>query len=206
MMARLLLSTKARKFRRSSKKANALRHKERAMALVEVTVEGVGLDTNHGPVVILREVNGTRMLPIWIGHGEAAAIQMKLDGQDYLRPLTHDLVQNIVQILDARLVRVDITELKDSTYYAALTLITSAGETVTIDARPSDSIALVLRAEAELFADDSLFRSEMPEPGEMPSTDEPNTDGDKAEHKRQELRRRLRGIDPGDFGSFKLGG
>ncbi len=181
------------------------------MAMVEVKVEGVGLDSNHGPVVVLKEVDGERMLPIWIGHNEAAAIQMKIDGQDYIRPLTHDLIQNMIQSLDARLARVEITELKDRTYYAVLILVNAAGEEIRVDARPSDSVALSLRADAELLVEESLFRDpaidfEQPVPPQMEDGVEGESKEESAERKRKDLRARLRKIDPGDFGSFKLGG
>ena len=180
------------------------------MAMVAVKVEGVGLDSNHGPVVVLREADGDRFLPIWIGHTEAAAIQIKLDGQDYLRPLTHDLIQSIIQTLNSKLVRVDINALKDSTYFAQLTIVNGNGEEVKIDARPSDSIAMALRANADIYVEESLFRmstaeNELQPPGSDQS-DPHESEEDHAERKRQELRRRLRDIDPGDFGSFKLGG
>lgn len=180
------------------------------MAMVAVKVEGVGLDSNHGPVVVLREVDGDRMLPIWIGHTEAAAIQMKLDDQEYLRPLTHDLMQNILESLNSELVRIDINALKDATYFAQLTIVNGNGEEVKIDARPSDSIAMALRANADIYVDESLFRMSatdnelQPSDGTQPEQRE--TEEEHAERKRQELRRRLRNIDPGDFGSFKLGG
>lgn len=181
------------------------------MAMIAVHVEGVGLDSNHGPVVVLRETDGNRILPIWIGHNEAAAIQMKLDGQDYIRPLTHDLMQSIIQSLNAQLTRVEITELKDSTYFAKLTLLLPDGTEVTVDARPSDSVALALRADAQLLVHESLFRPPeadgLEPPGE--SDDEKiheSSEEEIEEQKREALRKRLRNIDPGEFGSFRLGG
>jgi uncharacterized protein len=175
-----------------------------------VRVEGVGLDSNHGPVVVLHEMDGERMLPIWIGHNEATAIQMKLEGHEYSRPLTHDLIKNIVENLKAKLVRVDITELKDSTYYANLVMQGPAGE-IRVDARPSDSIALALRFDAPIFAHESLFRvptlnateGEPEEPVEEPVAEE--SEETREERRKQELRQRLRRTDPSDFGSFKLG-
>ena len=177
------------------------------MAMIRVRVEGVGLDSNHGPVVVLKEMDGERVLPIWIGHHEAQAIQMKLEGHEYGRPLTHDLMQNLLSGLNAKLVRVDITELKDATYYAELVLQTPGGE-VKVDARPSDSIALALRCDAPLYAHESLFRltgiaqSEEQEEAEA----EAESDEDKAARRRAELQRRLRNTDPGEFGYYKLGG
>jgi len=176
------------------------------MAMVRVRVEGVGLDTNHGPLVVLKEVDGERMLPIWIGTHEAQAIQMKLEGHAYGRPLTHDLMQNLIAELKAKLVRVDITELKDATYYAELVLQTAGGE-VKVDARPSDSIALALRCDAPLFAHESLFRVPAGSPeGEPAAAEEEESDEEKAAKRRSELQKRLRNTDPGEFGYYKLGG
>jgi hypothetical protein len=174
------------------------------MAMVRVTVHGLGLDADHGPVVLLKELDGERVLPIWIGHPEAHAIQMKMEGQDYGRPLTHDLLRSVIASLGAQLVRVEITELKESTYFAELVL-TSGENEVRIDARPSDSIALGLRCDSEIWVHESLFKH--PE-----SVQEADTDGNVeeteeqlAERQRAELQRRLRNTDPGDFGSYRLG-
>jgi len=173
--------------------------------MIRVRVEGVGLDSNHGPVVVLREVDGERMLPIWIGHHEAQAIQMKLEGHDYGRPLTHDLLKNVLSSLSAQLIRVDIIELKDLTYFAELVVQTPTGE-VKVDARPSDSIALALRCDAPIFAHESLFRIPTASAESEEQEAEQETDEQKAARKRAELQRRLRNTDPGNFGYYKLGG
>jgi hypothetical protein len=172
--------------------------------MVRVRVEGVGLDSTHGPVVVLKEVDGERVLPIWIGHHEAQAIQMKLEGHEYGRPLTHDLMRNLLDGLKAKLVRVDITELKDATYYAELVLETPAGE-VKVDARPSDSIALALRCEAPLYAHESLFRLAGVGQSTEEAEAEEESDDEKEARRRAELQRRLRDTDPGEFGHYKLG-
>lgn len=174
------------------------------MAMIRVRVEGVGLDSNHGPVVVLKEVDGERVLPIWIGHHEAQAIQMKLEGHEYGRPLTHDLIQNLLVSLKATLLRVDITELKDATYYAELLLRTSSGE-VKVDARPSDSIALALRCDAPLYAHESLFRLPEASQATEAADTEVETEEEKAARQRSELQRRLRDTDPGEFGHYRLG-
>lgn len=187
-----------------------MQRRERPMTMIAVKVEGVGLDSNHGPVVVLREIDGERVLPIWIGHAEAASIQMKLDGQEYIRPLTHDLIQNILEGLGSTLTQIEITAIKDSTYFAQLTIVNGNGDEVKIDARPSDSIAMALRADANIFVDESLFRitglGVDPQASEGGHGEQGESDEEQAERKRQELRRRLRDIDPGDFGSFRLGG
>ena len=180
------------------------------MAMVLVKVEGVGLDPNQGPVVVLKDNASERILPIWIGPNEANAIQMKLDGQEYGRPLTHDLIANMLLDVGAELQHVEITEIKDGTYYATLVLATQSGE-VRVDARPSDSIAIALRTESDIFADDSLFRlpGSVDGGGSSPEAaeDEPReTEEEKNARRVRELKNRLRGIDPIEFGFYRLGG
>ncbi len=174
------------------------------MAMVQVVVHGLGLDVNHGPVVLLKEADGERVLPIWIGHPEAHSIQMKLENQDCGRPLTHDLMKSVMDLLEARLLRVEITKLEDSTYYAELVVRTDAGE-ARIDARPSDSIALALRFDAPIWAEDGLFRSPETEQSDTEAGQLEETDEQRAERQKTELQRRLRHIDPSSFGYYRLG-
>ena len=160
------------------------------MAVVEVKINGLAVDANaKSHVVILKEKDGERVLPIWIGPAEAQAIARELAGQRFQRPLTHDLLANIVEGLKAKVTRVVISELKDNTFFAQL-LIDRDGEAVVIDARPSDSIAVALRCGADIFVNERLLN----EPGEQ---DEPT-----AEEKAQELRKFLENLDPEDFGKY----
>jgi len=182
--------------------------------MLEVTVASLGLDkTSSTPVVILREKGGERLLPIWIGPGEASAIAMELAGVHFARPLTHDLFSAVVRGLGSALVRVLITKVVENTYYASL-VFQRDEEFISIDSRPSDSIALALRAEAPIYADESLLElssldveeatfdgGNEPAPaegaivgepafGELDSMDEP-------------LRDYLKRLDPEDFGRFE---
>jgi bifunctional DNase/RNase len=160
------------------------------MDLVEVRVSGLAIDErNKTPVVLLQENEGERVLPIWIGPAEASAIAMELTGKKFQRPLTHDLTKTIIDALQADLIRIDITDLKDNTFYAKLYLRRDA-EVISIDARPSDSIALALRSEAPIFVSDGLL-SVRPEEGES---------GDQA----QTLRRNLQDLNLEDFGKFNM--
>ena len=160
------------------------------MAVVEVKINGLALDAQaKSHVVILKEKDGERVLPIWIGPAEAQAIARELAGQRFQRPLTHDLLANIVEGLKAKVTRVVIAELKDNTFFAHL-LLDRDGEAVVIDARPSDSIAVALRCGADIFVNEKLLN----EPGEQ---DEPT-----AEEKAQELRKFLENLDPEDFGKY----
>ena len=121
---------------------------------VPVEVVGVRIEMpSNQPIVLLKEVDGIRYLPIWVGAVEASAIAFAQQGLVPVRPLTHDLFTTVLRIVDAQVERVEITDLIDGVFYAELHL--SGGRT--ISARPSDAIALALRAEAPITAADSLF-------------------------------------------------
>jgi bifunctional DNase/RNase len=104
----------------------------------------------------LKTADGNKFLPIWIGHPEAAAILMKLQGASTPRPMTHDLVTDMLGQLDAQVVRITVTELKENTFYASIT-VQQDGSEIEIDSRPSDAIALAVRAEAPIFAADDVI-------------------------------------------------
>jgi bifunctional DNase/RNase len=122
------------------------------MEVVGVRVE---LPTNT-PILLLRERDGTRYLPIWIGTPEATAIALALEGIETVRPLTHDLMKTLLDVLGADIERVDVTSLDEGTFFADL-VIESDGEEVTISSRPSDAIALATRAGAPVFASRELL-------------------------------------------------
>lgn len=189
--------------------------------LVEVKVERLTLDrTTQSPVVVLREDDGERVLPIWIGAGEASAIHMQLTHMSVSRPLTHDLLVSAIRGLGARLHRVVITRVEQNTYYARLELDVD-GRAVNLDARPSDSIAVALRTDSPIFAEDSLldlvtveiaegeesappstglFKSAGPAfPDPSPSMEPPVREGGMSPSELQEY---LRKLDPEDFGRF----
>lgn len=122
------------------------------MEVVGVRVE---LPTNT-PILLLREREGTRYLPIWIGTPEATAIALALEGIETARPLTHDLMKTLLDVLGADIERVDVTSLDQGTFFADL-VIESDGEELTISSRPSDAIALATRAGAPVFASRALL-------------------------------------------------
>ena len=122
------------------------------MEVVGVRVE---LPTNT-PILLLRERDGTRYLPIWIGTPEATAIALALEGIETARPLTHDLMKTLLDALGADIERVDVTSLDEGTFFADL-VIESDGEELTISARPSDAIALATRSGAPVFASRELL-------------------------------------------------
>ena len=164
------------------------------MKLLEAKVEGLALDmTTNSPVVILAPSEINKVLPIWIGHAEAWSIAMQLSGVTSRRPMTYDLLIEVIHNLDAKITRVEITELKEQTFYARLYLSVN-GKDIFIDARPSDSIALALKTDSKIFVNEELFnlsQSDSPDVPDIPN--DPET-----------LRERLKKIDPEDFGKYSL--
>ena len=122
-----------------------------------MVIYGVSFDlVGKQPIVLLKTADGNKFLPIWIGHSEAAAILMKLQGAATPRPMTHDLVTDMLAQLEAKVTRIIVTELRDNTFYASITIQLDGSE-IEIDSRPSDAIALAVRAEAPIFADDRVI-------------------------------------------------
>jgi bifunctional DNase/RNase len=123
----------------------------------EMVIYGVSFDlVGKQPIVLLKTAEGSKFLPIWIGHSEAAAILMKLQNANTPRPMTHDLVTELLTQLDAQVVRICVTDLRENTFYATITLQQDGSE-IEVDSRPSDAIALAVRAEAPIFADDRVI-------------------------------------------------
>ncbi len=123
----------------------------------EMVIYGVSFDmVGKQPIVLLKAVDTNKFLPIWIGHPEAAAILMKLQGAATPRPMTHDLFTDLLSQLDARVVRIAVTELRDNTFYALITISVNGSE-IEVDSRPSDAIALAVRADAPIFAAESVI-------------------------------------------------
>jgi uncharacterized protein len=123
----------------------------------EMVIYGVSFDlVGKQPIVLLKTAEGNKFLPIWIGHPEAAAILMKLQGATTPRPMTHDLVTDMLAQLDAQVVRITVTELRDSTFYAQIT-VQQDGSEIEVDSRPSDAIALAIRADAPIFVADRVI-------------------------------------------------
>ncbi len=121
-----------------------------------MVIYGVSFDViGKQPIVLLKTLEGNRFLPIWIGHPEAAAILIKLQGTKLPRPMTHDLLTSIIDEFDAEIARITVTELKESTFYATLTLMKDGTE-IDVDSRPSDALALAVRTDAPIFAADDL--------------------------------------------------
>ena len=123
----------------------------------EMHIYGVSFDlVGKQPIVLLKTAEGNKFLPIWIGHPEAAAILMKLQSATTPRPMTHDLVTDMLEQLGAQVVRITVTELRENTFFAQIT-VQQDGSEVDIDSRPSDAIALAIRADAPIYAADEVI-------------------------------------------------
>lgn len=173
--------------------------------LVEVRVQSLGLDrSTNTPVVILQELEGDRVLPIWIGPGEASAIAMQLADMEFARPLTHDLLVSMLKGLGALLQKVIVSRVEQSTYYAEL-IVRRNGEVFSLDARPSDSIAVALRVDAPIFVEKDLLEIAAVELSADESTmaqSPPSGLDIQSPLDAESLEEHLRKLDPEDFGRF----
>lgn len=158
--------------------------------MIEMTVSGIAIDKRaQTPVVLLREKDGARMLPIWIGPSEASSIVMELTGRKFQRPLTHDLLKTVIEGLGGEVRKVAIVDLQEKTYFARIFLERDS-ELLTIDARPSDSVALALRTNSPIFVNEELLR------------DDGESDELSPEPSMEELQRQLEDMDPEEFGKL----
>ena len=156
---------------------------------VRVSVSGMGRDARDNPVVLLKSDEGEDVLPIWIGHAEAMAIELQLKGDKFERPLTHDLLKASIECLGAAVAKVAITELRESTFFAKIHL-QRGDDVVVLDARPSDSVALALKCGAPIFVSRDVFVAHK---RSLEAETPPGPDVD------DELRRYLKDLDPGEF-------
>ncbi|HEY7290568.1 MAG TPA: bifunctional nuclease family protein [Vicinamibacterales bacterium] len=143
------------------------------------------------PIVILRDRDGQRVLPIWVGIFEANAIALQIENVTTPRPMTHDLLRNVIQDLNASVQKIVVSDLQENTFYA-LIYLTLNGETMAIDARPSDAIALALRTRAPIFVEDTVM--------DNAKTFDPLPE--KADTER--LHKWLESLDPDDLGKYKM--
>jgi bifunctional DNase/RNase len=128
------------------------------MKMIEMKVEGIGIDPQNNPLVLLRDQERSVFIPIWIGLSEAVSIQMELDERQSPRPMTHDLIAKILREMNVRLVKVTVNEVEDAVFYASLHLQFGEGDATIqqLDARPSDAIALALRADCSIFVSETV--------------------------------------------------
>ena len=159
---------------------------------VEMSIKGLMVDPiTNMPIVILHDSEGQRVLPIWVGIFEANAIALQIENVSMPRPMTHDLLRNIIHDLKADVQKIVVNDLKDNTFYAIIHL-TVGGEPVAIDARPSDAIALALRTRAPIFAEDEVIDN-------AKSVDTSPNKGDSVR-----LQKWLEELDPDQLGKYKM--
>lgn len=151
--------------------------------MVEVTIDSirVSLMSQHR-IVILKDINSERFLPIWIGPYEAEAITVSLQQMEVARPLTHDLLRNMIQTLGGEVRQINITELKDDVFYARI-LVDLNGQALEIDSRPSDALALAVRVHVPIFVDDAV----MAEAASVPEEEIEGEESEEAEDQRLEV-------------------
>ena len=160
--------------------------------LIEMSIKGLMVDPiTNTPIVILRDKDGQRVLPIWVGIFEANAIALQIENVTTLRPMTHDLLKNIIQDLSATVQKIVVSDLQENTFYAQIYLLLN-GETLAIDARPSDAIALALRTRAPIFVEDAVIANA--KPFEF-AEDKPDA---------ERLHKWLESLDPDDLGKYKM--
>ncbi len=161
---------------------------------IRMVLHGIAMDPmSNSPVMLLKEAEGDRILPIWIGVLEATSIAAKLENIQFPRPLTHDLMKNIFDHLGIKIPKIEIVDLKDNTYYAVIT-IDIEGKTIDIDARPSDAVALALRTGAEIFVNEEVLKKSQLY-SETPAEKEKEIVGT-TEQEKEKLKELLENLDP----------
>ena len=159
---------------------------------IEMTIKGLMVDPiTNMPIVILRDKDGQKVLPIWVGTFEANAIALQIENISTPRPMTHDLLRNVIQDLKATVERIVVCDVQDTTYYA-LIYLNRNGESMAIDARPSDAIALALRTRAPIFVEETVI--EHAKTVDF-APDKPDAD---------RLHKWLESLDPEDLGKYKM--
>lgn len=160
--------------------------------LIEMTIKGLMVDPiTNMPIVILKDKDGDRVLPIWVGIFEANAIALQIENFVPPRPMTHDLLRNIITDLEGQVDRVVVSDLKENTFYAFVHL-TVRGERIAVDARPSDAIALALRTRAPILVEESVIEN----------AKTVDLAPDRADNDR--LQKWLESLDPEELGKYKM--
>ena len=159
---------------------------------IEMMIKGLMIDPiTNMPIVILKDKGGERVLPIWVGVTEANAIALQIENIATPRPMTHDLLRNILLEIEAEVQRIVVSDLRDNTFYAMIYL-GRAGDTIAIDARPSDAIALALRTKAPIYVEDSVVESAK------------GLDLTKDSMESERLQKWLEGLNPEELGKYKM--
>lgn len=164
---------------------------------IEMRVSGLTMDPiTNTPIVILKDLEEKKAIPIWIGIFEASAIATQIEKITFSRPMTHDLLNECVKVLQAEVLRVEIHDLRNNTFFANIQLLREGG-TITVDARPSDAIAVALRAGAPIFVDEKVIEKSR-------SVDFGTKMSDLDRLKKEKLAEFLENLSPEDFGKYKM--
>jgi len=164
---------------------------------IEMKVSGLTMDPiTNTPIVILKDLEEKKAIPIWIGIFEASAIATEIEKITFSRPMTHDLLNEILKVLKAVVLRVEIHDLRNNTFFANIQLLTD-GSVIVVDARPSDAIAIALRASAPIFVDTKVI-----EKSRTVDFGTKMTDLDRL--KKEKLAEFLENLSPEDFGKYKM--
>jgi bifunctional DNase/RNase len=164
---------------------------------VEMKVSGLTIDPlTNTPIVILKDLEGKRAVPIWIGLFEASAIATELEKISFSRPMTHDLLREMVKILNGKVIKIEIIDLKNNTFFALIHLMKD-GNVVTIDSRPSDAIALALRVNAPIYIAEQVIEKSR-------SIDFAKKGEELDKLKKEELKDFLENLSDEDFGKYKM--
>ena len=167
--------------------------------LIEMKVAGITMDPfSNTPIVILKDIQGKTALPIWIGILEASAIATELGDVKPPRPMTHDLLKNILERLNATVTRVEVTDLKDNTFFATI-FLSILNKSFSIDARPSDAIALALRTNSPIYVNEKVVEDSRAV--NMGKDEKLLSDSANEEQKWREI---LENLSPDDFGKYKM--
>jgi bifunctional DNase/RNase len=159
---------------------------------IEMKIRGLMMDpVTNMPIVVLKDINGSAMLPIWVGVYEANAIALEIEKVSTPRPMTHDLIKSLLFGLNTGLRKVVVSELRDDTFYAVIWLDRD-GELITVDSRPSDALALALRLDCPIYVEEAVLKSSKQAAGVT----------DKVAN--EELRRWLEGLNDEDLGRYKM--
>ncbi len=157
--------------------------------MIEMKVMGIAIDTASGsPIIVLNDKDNRKALPIWIGSAEASAIIRKIENIKVLRPMTHDLIIDVIDKTGYSVDRIEINDVEKETYFSTIYLINDEGKEVTIDSRPSDAIAVAIRVDAPIFVSAKVLAD-----GSV------SCDSEKDEAESQEFRNFIQSIKPSDF-------
>ncbi len=165
------------------------------MKEIEFKIKGLMMDpVTNSPIVVLQDASSDTLLPIWVGIFEANAIALQIEKVDTPRPMTHDLIKGLLNHLNAKVTKIVVTELKDNTFYALIFLSVN-GKVITVDARPSDAIALALRTDSPIYVTDDVL-------AKSASTTSPTLSAERSSP--EDIKQWLENLNPEDLGKYKM--